>query len=302
MPRPRRLATARLLALKPGSIASTTGFNLDPLHARSDLDGAAIQRTRPTRRSSRSWPRRWPSAACRASSRRWRPWSAVMERAPAAFVRALHARSGASAFDGARPPLDPQPRPGGAGLAAAPDGARPRLARGVLRRRTCRRRRLDRGRTRVVLDTRDGARPEGHLRPPPPDAGRRLLLLAARRRAGPASASTCSCAGSCATTRVDLGLWSAVRPAQLVVPLDTHIIRVGRCLGMTRGPARAGAWRWTSRATLRQLNPDDPVRYDFSMCHLGMGGCVRFRHHAHEHPVPAARGVPAEPAEDGRAR
>jgi Protein of unknown function (DUF2400) len=28
--------------------------------------------------------------------------------------------------------------------------------------------------------------------------------------------------------------------------------------------------------TLRQLNPDDPVRYDFAMCHLGMMGACGF--------------------------
>ena len=75
---------------------------------------------------------------------------------------------------------------------------------------------------------------------------------------------------------VDLGLWSTVRPAQLVVPLDTHIIRVGRCLGMT---ARLSpGWRMATdiTGTLRQLNPDDPVRYDFAMCHLGMMGACGF--------------------------
>jgi uncharacterized protein (TIGR02757 family) len=75
---------------------------------------------------------------------------------------------------------------------------------------------------------------------------------------------------------VDLGLWEAVRPAQLVVPLDTHIIRVGSCLGMTR--RASPGWRMAIDVTraLRQLNPDDPVRYDFSMCHLGMGGSCGF--------------------------
>jgi uncharacterized protein (TIGR02757 family) len=75
---------------------------------------------------------------------------------------------------------------------------------------------------------------------------------------------------------VDLGLWEAVRPAQLVVPLDTHIIRVGSCLGMTR--RASPGWRMVIDVTrgLRQLNPDDPVRYDFSMCHLGMGGSCGF--------------------------
>lgn len=75
---------------------------------------------------------------------------------------------------------------------------------------------------------------------------------------------------------VDLGLWSAVRPAQLVVPLDTHIIRVGRCLGMTS--RLSPGWRMAAdiTGTLRQLNPDDPVRYDFAMCHLGMMGACGF--------------------------
>ena len=33
---------------------------------------------------------------------------------------------------------------------------------------------------------------------------------------------------------LDLGVWTRVSPAQLVVPLDTHVIRVGRCLRLTR--------------------------------------------------------------------
>jgi uncharacterized protein (TIGR02757 family) len=75
---------------------------------------------------------------------------------------------------------------------------------------------------------------------------------------------------------VDLGLWEAIRPGQLVVPLDTHIIRVGRCLGLTR--RASPGWRMAMDVTtaLRTLNADDPVRYDFSMCHLGMGGSCGF--------------------------
>ncbi len=69
---------------------------------------------------------------------------------------------------------------------------------------------------------------------------------------------------------VDLGVWSGVSPAQLVVPLDVHVIRVGRCLGLTR--YRSPGWRMASEitASLRELDPSDPVRYDFALCHLGM--------------------------------
>jgi uncharacterized protein (TIGR02757 family) len=75
---------------------------------------------------------------------------------------------------------------------------------------------------------------------------------------------------------VDLGLWSAVRPSQLVVPLDTHIVRVGRCLGMTSRVTPGWRMAVDITRTLKQLNPDDPVRYDFAMCHLGMMGACGF--------------------------
>lgn len=75
---------------------------------------------------------------------------------------------------------------------------------------------------------------------------------------------------------VDLGVWTRVRPAQLVVPLDTHVIRVGRCLRLTR--YRSPGWRMAADITraLRALDPSDPVKYDFSLCHLGMMGACGF--------------------------
>lgn len=75
---------------------------------------------------------------------------------------------------------------------------------------------------------------------------------------------------------VDLGLWSALTPSQLVVPLDTHIIRVGRCLGLTSRTTPGWKMATDITATLRRLAPDDPVRYDFAMCHLGMMGACGF--------------------------
>lgn len=76
--------------------------------------------------------------------------------------------------------------------------------------------------------------------------------------------------------RVDLGVWTHVRPAQLVVPLDTHVIRVGRCLRLTR--YTSPGWRMAADITrsLRQLDPADPVKYDFSLCHLGMMNACGF--------------------------
>jgi uncharacterized protein (TIGR02757 family) len=69
---------------------------------------------------------------------------------------------------------------------------------------------------------------------------------------------------------VDLGVWTKVRPAQLIVPLDTHVIRVSKCLRLTR--YSSPGWRMAAdiTASLRALDPVDPVRYDFSLCHIGM--------------------------------
>ena len=69
---------------------------------------------------------------------------------------------------------------------------------------------------------------------------------------------------------VDLGVWSGVRAAQLIIPLDTHVIRLGRCLRLTR--YASPGWRMAAdiTASLRALDPLDPVRYDFSLCHIGM--------------------------------
>lgn len=76
--------------------------------------------------------------------------------------------------------------------------------------------------------------------------------------------------------QVDPGGWTTVSPSQLIVPLDTHVIRLGRCLRLTR--LTSPGWRMASEitASLRALDPHDPVRYDFSLCHLGMMNACGF--------------------------
>jgi uncharacterized protein (TIGR02757 family) len=75
---------------------------------------------------------------------------------------------------------------------------------------------------------------------------------------------------------IDLGVWTRVSASRLIVPLDTHVIRLGRCLRLT-GYTSPG-WKMAAEitATLRVLDPDDPVRYDFSLCHLGMMGACGY--------------------------
>ncbi len=76
---------------------------------------------------------------------------------------------------------------------------------------------------------------------------------------------------------VDLGLWRGVPTSALVVPLDTHVSRVARYLGLT--DRRDMTWRTAEEITrsLQRIDPTDPVRFDFALCHLGMSGACPVR-------------------------
>ena len=77
---------------------------------------------------------------------------------------------------------------------------------------------------------------------------------------------------------VDLGLWSAVSPRDLVVPLDTHMARLGGALGLTR--RKTPDWRMAEEitASLRLACPEDPVKFDYPLTRLGiLGVCTRSR-------------------------
>jgi uncharacterized protein (TIGR02757 family) len=77
---------------------------------------------------------------------------------------------------------------------------------------------------------------------------------------------------------IDLGLWHQVRPSQLIIPVDRHIERIGQMLGLTT--RRTPDWRMAGEITavLRCLDPLDPVKYDFSLCHLGISeGCTGYQ-------------------------
>jgi uncharacterized protein (TIGR02757 family) len=69
---------------------------------------------------------------------------------------------------------------------------------------------------------------------------------------------------------LDLGLWTRVSPADLIVPLDTHVFRISRFLGWTR--RRQADWSAAEEVTaaLRRHCPEDPVRYDFALARLGI--------------------------------
>ena len=68
---------------------------------------------------------------------------------------------------------------------------------------------------------------------------------------------------------VDFGHWSGIRPDQLLIPLDVHVERVARRLGLLERSQTD--WRAVLELTerLREFDATDPVKYDFAL--FGMG-------------------------------
>jgi len=79
---------------------------------------------------------------------------------------------------------------------------------------------------------------------------------------------------------IDLGLWKCLKEDQLMLPVDTHLLKILRQLGWTR--SKQANWKVVEAATakLREVAPDDPIRFDFSLCHLGMNGKSLKDYHA----------------------
>jgi uncharacterized protein (TIGR02757 family) len=85
----------------------------------------------------------------------------------------------------------------------------------------------------------------------------------------------------------DLGLWTRYPQDQLVIPLDTHVARVSRFIGLTARATPDGRMAREITEALRRLDPTDPLRYDFALSHLGiLGDCPGLRRKATCAPCP----------------
>ncbi|MDP2277151.1 MAG: TIGR02757 family protein [Nitrospirota bacterium] len=71
---------------------------------------------------------------------------------------------------------------------------------------------------------------------------------------------------------IDFGIWKGIPENKLVIPLDTHIAKISKCLGFTK--RKSQDWKMAVEITdaLKKLDSDDPLKYDFAMCHYGISG------------------------------
>ena len=69
---------------------------------------------------------------------------------------------------------------------------------------------------------------------------------------------------------IDLGLWPEIPTSKLIIPVDTHIARLAYSIGLTK--RKQPDWKMATEITnaLRRFDAEDPVKYDFALCHWGM--------------------------------
>lgn len=107
-----------------------------------------------------------------------------------------------------------------------------------------------------AMGTRESLGPDHLLPDPTKGSALKRLMLFLRWMIRPADG-------------IDLGLWN-IPPAHLVIPLDTHIHKLSRNIGLTLRNAADFQAAEEITAALARLDAKDPIKYDFSLCHLGM--------------------------------
>jgi uncharacterized protein (TIGR02757 family) len=69
---------------------------------------------------------------------------------------------------------------------------------------------------------------------------------------------------------LDFGLWTEIPTSKLVIPVDTHIARICTQFKLTK--RKNVSWKMAEEITesLKKFDAEDPVKYDFALCHIGM--------------------------------
>jgi uncharacterized protein (TIGR02757 family) len=70
---------------------------------------------------------------------------------------------------------------------------------------------------------------------------------------------------------VDFGLWTRIAPSELICPIDVHVERQARLLGLLKREKVDWQAAEELTANLRLLDPSDPVKYDFALFGEGVG-------------------------------
>ena len=66
---------------------------------------------------------------------------------------------------------------------------------------------------------------------------------------------------------IDFGLWKIIKPSELIIPLDIHVLRVSKKIELTKRNVQNLKTAIEITESLKKLSPSDPLKYDFILCH-----------------------------------
>lgn len=69
---------------------------------------------------------------------------------------------------------------------------------------------------------------------------------------------------------VDLGIWDFIKPSELLIPLDVHVARVSRKMGLLTRKSNDFKAVIELTSQLKNICPEDPIKYDFAMFAFGV--------------------------------
>jgi len=71
---------------------------------------------------------------------------------------------------------------------------------------------------------------------------------------------------------IDTGIWSEVSTSKLIMPVDVHVARISKELNLVQRKSVDLKFALELTENLKNFNSEDPVKYDFSLCHIGIDG------------------------------
>jgi uncharacterized protein (TIGR02757 family) len=69
---------------------------------------------------------------------------------------------------------------------------------------------------------------------------------------------------------VDTGLWTSIEPAKLIVPVDVHMGRLCKILGLSEHNTLSLSTATAITESFAKIEPADPVKYDFALSRIGI--------------------------------
>ena len=71
---------------------------------------------------------------------------------------------------------------------------------------------------------------------------------------------------------IDTGIWSEVSTSKLIMPVDVHVARISKELKLVQRKSVDLKFALELTENLKKFDKEDPVKYDFSLCHIGIDG------------------------------